>query len=588
VVLGFVFQPPRAGGAAPRVGALPAPLTAEKLDVEALPVVEAAGYLGNVAALQANARAGGFFDTALVDADGVVRRMPLLQRFDGALYESLSLATARIAHGAPGVALGVTPGAGGASGLSHIDLGDRSVRVDARGAALIPFRGGVGSFPYVSATDVLNGRTPSELLDGTIVLIGTSAAGLLDIRPTPVAAQYVGVEAHANLIAGLLDGTVRVAPAWARGYEVALLIGWTLLAAFALPRLAPAWAAGLTLASIAGIVAFTLLAWQRAGYVLPLASPLFLVASSATLLLGYGYFVEARRKRRLSRLFGQYVPPEVVTDLDANEAEISLEGESREMSVLFSDVRGFTTLSEGLSPRELTQLMNEMLTPLTAVIQRHRGTIDKYMGDAIMAFWGAPLADPQHARHAVQAALEMVQACAQIRGEFAARGWPEVRIGVGVSSGPMNVGNMGSEFRMAYTVLGDTVNLGSRLEGLTKQYGVEVIVSAATRAAVPEIACRPLDLVRVKGKREPIEIFEPVGERASASSHVLARIESTIAMLAHYRAGRFAAALEVLDALDRDADGPDTLSTLYRERIAWFRAQPPAADWDGVFEHTSK
>jgi adenylate cyclase len=280
------------------------------------------------------------------------------------------------------------------------------------------------------------------------------------------------------------------------------------------------------------------------------------------------------------------VPSEIVSELDAGGAEVSLEGESREMSVLFSDVRGFTTISEGLGPRELTQLMNEFLTPITAVIHRHRGTIDKYMGDAVMAFWGAPLPDADHARNAVRAALDMVAELNALRPAFRERGWPAIAIGVGIASGEMNVGNMGSRFRAAYTVLGDTVNLGSRLEGLTKKYGVDVVVSAATAALVPELAFRELDRVRVKGKQEPVAIFEPLGQRDRLTEAELLAAARFAEVLVHYRARAWDAAETILAELAGIDAEP--LHALYLERIRHFRANPPPEDWDGVFTFETK
>jgi adenylate cyclase len=325
---------------------------------------------------------------------------------------------------------------------------------------------------------------------------------------------------------------------------------------------------------------------MRSGIVLPLAAPLLYLIATAVLLLGYGYFMERRRKRHLSRVFSQCIPPELVRELDETEADISLEGDLREMSVLFSDVRGFTTISEGLQPRELTRLMNEMLTPLTEAIHKRRGSIDKYMGDAIMAFWGAPLIDAEHAGNAVLAARDMIDCTARIRAEFAARGWPAVHIGVGVSTGPMNVGYMGSQFRKAYTVLGDTVNLGSRLEGLTKQYGVDIIVSGATAKAVPDVLFRELDAVRVKGKHEPVSIYEPLGPRASIESGQAARAEQFHEVLKLYRSRQFVAALRLLEDLMRQRE--EALVSLYHDRVTHFLAAAPAEDWDGVFVHKTK
>jgi adenylate cyclase len=512
--------------------------------------------------------------------------MPLLQRYRGNLYESLALATARLSKAGAALQFGFRGERSAAERLDYIELAGVRTRVDEQGAALTPFRGGVGSFPYVSASDVLAKRADAMVLKDRIALIGTSAPGLLDIRPTPVANQYVGVEAHANMVAGLLDGNVRAVPPRALLLELTTLAILALLMILVVARVGPLKA--LAVVTGAALLAITgnLVLFRFYGWVLPLATPLIYVAAAAFLLLNYDYFIESRRKRRLQGFFGQYVPPDVVSELDADDAQISLEGESREMSVLFSDVRGFTTLSEGLSPRELTAMMNELLTPLTAVIQSQRGTIDKYMGDAIMAFWGAPLHDAQHARHAVLAAMGMVQRLDAIREDFARRGWPPVHVGVGVSSGLMNVGNMGSQFRMAYTVLGDTVNLGSRLEGLTKQYGVDILISAPTAAAMSDIVCREVDRVRVKGKNEPVAIFEPLGLASELTETQRLRIERFEQALSAYRARDFAKAQDMLRELA--AVQPEKLLDVYLERIAQFQLTPPPPDWDGVYVFTSK
>ncbi len=586
VVLGTVFKPRVARGEPAELGVLPPPVAISGGDVSAVNWVSPAGYTGNLATLTANAASGGFFDTPIVDDDGKVRRAPLFQRYRGQLYESLALAVTRVATGSPPLTLVFARERGEFSRLEFVEIGERRVPVDPDGAVLIPFRGGVGSFPYVSATDVLSGAVPAALLTDRIVLVGTSAPGLVDIRATPVSKIYIGVEAHANLIAGMLDGAIRFRPAIATAIELGALVMLALLTALWLPRLAPLAGFVWIGAALAATVALDWLAWLYAGLWLPIAASVTLILAAALLQLTYGYFVETRRKRRLSRLFGQYVPPEIVEELDNSEADASLEGASREMSVLFSDVRGFTTISEGLDPRELTRLMNEFLTPMTEVIQQHRGTIDKYMGDAVMAFWGAPLPDPAHARHALEAALAMVVRLNALKPAFRERGWPEINIGVGIASGTMNVGNMGSRFRMAYTVLGDTVNLGSRLEGLTKQYGVAIAVSAATAAAVPDYAFRELDLVRVKGKHEPVAIFEPIGPRDTASAAELDAAARLAAALASYRRQAWDEAQAVLRALA--AADPRRIYSIYMERIGHFRAQPPPADWDGVFVHETK
>ena len=584
VALGFVFKRRTGQAEPPALGALPPHFAVADPRVMAVDWVRPAGFTGNLPSLQAAAAAGGFFDTALVDSDGIVRRGPLFQAYQGRLYPSLALAVARLAR--PDAPVRFIFDSARPDVLTHVELAGARAPVDRNGAVLIPFRGPVGSFPYLSAADVLDGVAPAPTLEGAIVLIGTSAPGLLDIRPTPVGQEYIGVETHANLVAGLLDGSFPYRPDNAAFLEIAGLLLLGLLTALLIPALSPP--AGLTVAVALGILAIgaAFLAWVRAGIVVPVGGLVLYTAVAALLQLTYGYFAETRRKRRLSRLFSQYVPPEVVSDLDAGEAEVSLEGETRQMSVLFSDVRGFTTISEGLGARELTQLMNEFLTPITQVIQEHRGTIDKYMGDAVMAFWGAPLADADHARHALEAARGMIARMLELQPEFRARGWPELNIGVGISSGDMNVGNMGSRFRMAYTVLGDTVNLGSRLEGLTKEYGVDIIVSAATAAAVPDYLFRELDLVRVKGKREPIAIFEPLGPVVNASAAERDAVAAFGTVLALYRNRQWKAALDALANLQ--ATRPSRLYELYAERISHFVAEPPPGDWDGVFVFKTK
>lgn len=584
VALGLVFKRRVSPEEPAEVGALPPHFAVADPRITAVDWVRPAGFTGNLPQLQEAAVAGGFFDTALVDSDGVIRRGPLFQSYQGRLYPSLALAVARLAR--PEAKVRFIFDADRPDVLTHVELGTSRAPVDRNGAVLIPFRGPVGSFPYVSAVDVLDGTASEATLAGAIVLVGTSAPGLLDIRPTPVGQEYVGVETHANVVAGLLDGSFPYRPHNAALLEVTGLLVLALLTALVVPAVSPP--AGLALAVGLGLLAIGagFIAWLRAGIVIPVGGLALYTAVAALLQLTYGYFAETRRKRRLSRLFSQYVPPEVVSDLDASEAEVSLEGETRQMSVLFSDVRGFTTISEGLSARELTRLMNEFLTPITAVIQDHRGTIDKYMGDAVMAFWGAPLADPEHARHAVESALAMVAKMRALHPDFRARGWPELHIGVGISSGDMNVGNMGSRFRMAYTVLGDTVNLGSRLEGLTKQYGVDVIVSAATAAAVPDYLFRELDLVRVKGKREPIAIYEPLGPVAQIPEQTRADVAAFSNLLKLYRSREWLAARAALATLH--AAKPLPLYALYLERIAHFAAEPPAPDWDGVFVFQTK
>ena len=591
VVMGYYFRDSVPQGESGVTGQLPSAIT--KMNPqwrERLSIKKAAGFGANLEILQSAAKSGGYFDNPLVSEDGVFRRVPLVQSYDSHLYSSLALATAQAYLGNAKIELGVETGGSKDSreyyALETISLDGVRIPVDQMGAAYVPYRGLKGSFPYLPAYRILTKEVDLAQLKDKIVLIGTSAPGLLDLRSTPVQKIYPGVEVHANIISGILDQSINHKPAWTVGYEFALLIIIGISMALLLPMVSPLLATAGSFGLFVLVIGGTAMAWNN-HLILPLASPLILIGMIFTLHMTYGFFIESRGKRQLADLFGQYIPPELVDEMSESPAEFSLDGESRELTVLFSDVRGFTTISEGMDPKQLTQLMNALLTPMTRVIHKNRGTIDKYMGDAIMSFWGAPLADSEHARHALYAALEMMDELKIMQEDFKTRGWPEVNIGIGLNTGVMNVGNMGSEFRMAYTVLGDAVNLGSRLEGLTKNYGVNIIVSESTKNAIPEFVFRDLDLVIVKGKNEPVAIFEPVGHKNDLDKSVASELTSYKQALRSFRSQNWDKA--EIDFFNLSQSNPERkIYQIYLDRIMHFRAEPPGEDWDGVFIHTSK
>jgi adenylate cyclase len=327
--------------------------------------------------------------------------------------------------------------------------------------------------------------------------------------------------------------------------------------------------------------------WQWGNVVFPLAPPLIFLIALFMLQTLYGFFIESRGKRHLSKMFSQYIPPELVEEMDAQQENYSMESESRELTVMFADVRDFTSVSEAMQPKDLSQLMNEYLTPMTRTIHTHQGTIDKYMGDAIMAFWGAPLHFEDHPRRAVETALDMTKVLAELNQGFKQKGWPELRIGVGLTTGVMSVGDMGSEFRRAYTVMGDAVNLGSRLEGLTKQYGVQVIVSEMTRNAAQDYVYLELDRVRVKGKEKPVGIYEPLGHKDAVDKGIKALLTRHKQALTAYRGQDWDTAEREFFALQQASPGRK-LYAIYLDRVNHFRAQPPGAGWDGVYTFTTK
>jgi adenylate cyclase len=549
-----------------------------------------AGYGGNIEELQAATPYCGFFDNPGVDDDGIFRRVPLLQEYGGQVYPSLALAVTQVALGNAPITLEFDPPDVKTSlHLERLRLGSLVAPVDGDVAIYVPYRGGYGSFPYVSATDVLHGAVDPKVLKDAIVLMGTTAAGLLDFRSTPVQNVFPGVEVHANIISGLLDGRIKQKAPYYSGIVTVMLVLIAALMAGVYPRLSPISGAFLVLGILAALNAIAFACWSGADFITPLGIPVVFTLSLFGMQMLYSYFGESRGKRDLAKRFGQYVPPEIVAEMADNPEAVVMKTENRYMTVLFSDIRSFTTISEQFKdkPEELSAMMNEFLGALTEVVFRHRGTVDKYMGDAVMAFWGAPLDDPQHAHHALEAALEFPVALRRLDAAFEQRGWPKLQIGVGVNTGDMRVGNMGSELRFTYTVLGDTVNTGSRLEGATKKYGVALICSEATRSGAPDWVFRELDRVIVKGKNEPVTIYEPLGPKEGVDEGVRQDLSRLRQALRAHRAQRWDEAEREFFGLSRSGR-PHPMYDLYLGRIAEYRLHPPPPDWDGSVAFDSK
>jgi len=574
----------------PQKGTLPEGITQfTKEIIETFDFEQAKSYTANLDILQKSALNAGFFDNPILDEDGVFRKVPLLQEYNGKIHQSLALAVTRasLENNEIKISYADLDDQGKEKSLEWIYIGDIAIPVDENAGVLVSYIGKQHSFDYISAVDILNKKAPKNILKDKIALFGTSAAGLLDLRTTPLEKTFPGVEVHANIIQGILDQTIKHKPEYLLGFEILMLLIFGTALTFILPALSPLWGSLAMTLSMVIIIAIDYFSWNSWQMVLPIASSLTLIALLYILNMTYGFFVESRGKRQLTHLFGQYVPPDLVDEMSKNLSEINLDGEIRNMSVLFTDVRGFTTISENMEPKELTSFINAFLTPLTHVIHHNRGTIDKYMGDAIMAFWGAPLEDQQHARHALIAGLEMLVAIRKLNAEFKKQGKPDIRIGVGVNTGEMNVGNKGSEFRVDYTVLGDAVNLGSRLEGLTKTYGVDILTSETTRHEVPEFEYRELDLVRVKGKDKPVTIYEPIDLVENIDKTTRKAIKEFHHAVKLYREQKWDDAEQTIFALSQQE--PERLIyKIYLDRIAYFRNNPPGERWDGVFTHTSK
>ncbi len=511
IVLGYYFSSDRDGGAS---GTLPPAVTvSQALREQGHVFTTWSGYGANLAAIQAAAAGAGFFNP-LVDGDGVVRALPLLAEYDGRVYESLAVSVLRRHLGQASLEL----------------LDDRLRLAGERGtveiplsyglSALVPFAGvaagervGSGRFEYVSASEVLAGRVNADRFRGRVVLVGTSAPGLTDLRATPVAAVFPGVEIHATLVAAALDPAFalfgqRSDLGTAIGLAAAALFGATL--AFALPLLGAMGVVLLSGVSLAGLWVGASIAWANFGLVIPLAATMILVATLVVLNMGAGYFIEGRARRAVAGLFGEYVSPALVERMMRDPGRYASQAsENRELTIMFVDIRGFTRIAETMQPEALREYINTFLTAISEVVHRYGGTVDKYIGDAVMSFWGAPVDDPQHADHAVSAALAMLEEVQRLNVDFEARGLPLIRIGVGVNTGVVRVGDMGSKLRRAYTVIGDAVNLASRLEGLTKEFDAPIIVGETTMTQARNHSFSELGRARVSGRQEPVRVYTP-------------------------------------------------------------------------------
>jgi adenylate cyclase len=579
-------------GGEDNTAALASVLMAERAAVPNLPIIEAAA-------------AGDGSISFTFDADGVIRAAPLIFLCGNTLVPSLSAEVLRVAQGASSIMVKFFErkqftGLGhqetvSISGVSKIKIGSFIIPTDESGRVWIYFTN-TAQERLVPAWCVLEKGCADAKLDGNMVFIGTSAAGLKDLRRTPLNPAAPGVEVHANLVENIILGEYLRRPSWAYMVETGFVILIGLLVLFSMARGGAAVGALIAASFMACGVLFSAHAFTTWHYlldpVIPCLTVLLIYLSSS--LIGY-LRTEAERKQ-VKGAFSRYMSPALVDQLAKHPEKLQLGGEMRVMTFHFCDIRGFTTISEQFDPHGLTQFINRFLTPMTEIILQHQGVIDKYMGDCIMAFWNAPLDDPDHARHACQAALKMHARLEQlnkdlkVEADAAGRKFIPIHIGTGLNTGGCVVGNMGSEQRFDYSVLGDDVNLASRLEGQSKTYGVNVIIGPKTREMAPEFASLELDLIKVKGKTVPVHIYTLLGDQAVKDSadfkELAARHEE---MLAAFRSRDWDKAEKLIADCRKF---PFNLKVLYdryvNDYIAFYRDHPPLSDWDGSFTATSK
>ncbi|MFH2011829.1 MAG: adenylate/guanylate cyclase domain-containing protein [Pseudomonadota bacterium] len=544
-------------------------------------LTEAYAVESNLNKLSTAAKGSGYFNV-FPDEDGTVRWYPLVIQHKEQYFPPLSLRVLHNYLGSPLLSLKIAD-----YGIEGIQLGKVKIPTDETGRMLINYAGRQKTFPHYSISDILNDRIPASSLKDKIVLVGATATGIYDMRVTPFSSIYPGVEIHANIIDTILRQHFLVRPEWTFVIDILIILGLGLLLGFLLYKMEAVWGAITTIIFFLGFFILNRYMFVQKGLWINIVYPyltLLLVYIGVTI---YRYFTEEQEKKKIKGAFHYYVTASVVNEMLKNPEKLKLGGEKKELTVLFSDIRGFTTISEKLSPEMLVKLLNEYLTVMTDIVFKYDGLLDKYIGDAIMAVFGAPLDQDDHAARACYTALDMMDELKTLQKKLEADGTPRIDIGIGINSGPMVVGNMGSNSRFDYTVMGDSVNLGSRLEGANKQYHTNIIISELTYEKVKDkFVCRELDSVRVKGKALPVKIYELVG-RDRVPDETKNFLNLFHQGLEEYKGRRLKEAIETFSKV-LNIKSDDYPSRLYVERSKILIETPPPEDWDGVFTMETK
>ncbi len=536
------------------------------------------------------------------DKDRVVRRVPLLTKFGDDVVPHLSIEALRVAERTSTVFIRSNDGSGetgGAPGIAALKVGNRIIPTASGGEIWVHYTEDVDD-RFVSAANILNDTlTPDALrtkINGHIVLVGPTAPGLRDVIATPIKRIDFGVIVHANLLEQILLGNYLSRPDWAEGAEFAALLIAGAILVFGLSWTNAVSGAALVFVFVAATGGLAIAAFTQAGW---LVNPVYVVGTllfSYMLTTGWRFFATAQEKAEVREAFERYLSPQMVERIADNPDNLKLGGEVRELTILFSDIRGFTAMSEKMDPEELTNLLNRFLTPMSDALMDHDATLDKYIGDAVMAFWNAPLDVPNHQQKAAHATLAMLRRLEDVNRELAAEGGvigrQPLRMGVGLNTGDCCVGNMGSDQRFAYSCLGDPVNLASRLEGMTKQYAVDIIIGQSTAAALSDFALLELDLIRVVGRQEPERIYALLGDESLATRAGFTTFSSNFsAALDAYRAQDWELARANFSAAAKTAPPGvqvEGLIEIFRTRIDAYLIAPPPPDWDGVYDATKK
>ena len=584
VVLGYLFQE----DPSIKVGMIAPPLKnqeSEPIYTSNLMVHEFKGYNGILKEFSNVSPSSGFV-SSIPDEDGMLRYGLLVAGFNNQLYASLALTTVMNYLMTDTIEL-VTYEDMGIKSLKGIQVGGVYIPTNQSGQLLIPFYGPPGSMDYYSASDVMSGHLHENELTGAIAVIGSSMVLLADLHPSPISDSFPGVEINANIISGILSQQIVTYFQWYSWLGILAMVGLGIFLSFAFAFLGP-------ILLVFAFLLFIFLAWlvswlffSHYHLYIDITVILFMGTLQAILHFVASFQLERRQKNKIRNLFGQYVAPDHVKQLTEFPDLYTMEGEERNMTVFFSDIRNFTSLSEELSATDVKLFLNTIFTPITEIIFAHHGTVDKYVGDMVVAFWGAPIVDPQHATHAIETALVIQNKLAQINDQLKDKNLPSMKIGMGLSTGLMNVGDMGSAFRRSYTVLGDTVNVGSRLQDLTKFYQVSILVGESTRINQDQFLWQFIDKVSVKGRREALNIYEPLGYYEEASDAIHEELNNYERAITNYFQQDWVQAKSLFEQLVNHYPAK-YLYQLYVSRINERMTQPTQLAWDGSYIHTHK
>ncbi len=570
------------------------------------PFAHMLSYSGSIVPLPllSGAATGAGFVSIVGDGDGIVRRAPLLSRLGDTIYPSLSLESLRVAQGAGAIIVKSTDASGEMGGGGNpqendvvaLKVGQFEVPTSPAGELWMYY---TENHPerVVPAWKIMDGTLPPKELErlfaGRIIFVGTGAAGLRDLISTPIRERELGVMVHAQAIEQMVLGKFLVRPDWGPGVESAAILVFGIGLSFALARLGAAYGGLIAALFFGGTFGASWYAFKEQGLLIDPVVPALTVVLAYIGVTLFSFYREERARAYIRNAFDRYLSPELVERIAKDPGQLQLGGEERDMTVMFCDIRGFSAISEGLGAQQIIRFLIEFLTPMTDLLLAHKATIDKYIGDAILCFWNAPIDDPDHARNAADAVLAMQASLAGLNAEHApgsAEPWPrEVRMGIGLNTGLCCVGNMGSAQRLSYSLIGDTVNLASRIEGLTKYYGVGIAVGGATAARIADYAMIELDRVRVVGRSAPETLFALLGKPAMAGEAAFVAVrDAHAAFLAAYRSQRWDEADALLEKSGLPSLGMAKLAGIYKDRIVAYRASPPGADWDGIFQATEK